>query len=208
MSRKATIISIVPFPISEFKPGIYPGFFEIAGSKNEVPEILVVGESVYHVELDENRTITVKCSPDDIAKSLVHDYVISCLAYTVEDSGSLPGIFWKPEELTLSEVTSKYAKDLEQAKRQQRNWFEKLVRLADDDWEKTRQHKFISDMQRYAAKSLKLERPWIISLNAVADTKKCPACQSFVSIEAIICSSCRCILDVKKYESLKFAEVK
>lgn len=207
----ATLVSIVPFPIAEFKPGIYPGFFQIpAARSSELPEILVVGESVYHVEIDENRTITVKCTPEDVAKSIVDDYIISNLAYTSKtetEDVAAPGVTWFPGKLNIGDIISKYSKALVELKEQQDRWFKKLIRIADDDWEKTRQHKFISDMQRFAAKSLNLERPWVISPKHESGSTKCLACQSLISVEAIICPSCKMIINMEKYKKLQFAEV-
>lgn len=208
---KSTIVSIVPFPITEFKPGIYPGNFEIKGSKNNIPEILVISDSIYHVEIDENRTITVKCPSEDIAKSIIEDYVISNIAFDREEDAA-PGIFWKAGVYDLGGVLGKLKEDLDIAKERQQRWFKKLVEMADDDWEKTRQHRSISDIQRYAAKWMNLERPWIIStiINTapVVETVKCIACQSSISKEAIVCPQCRCILNMEKYKTIQFSEVK
>lgn len=202
----ATLISIVPFKIQEFKPGIYPGFFELAPCKNNVPEILNIQDSVYHVEIDENRTITVKCQAEDIAKSLVSDYVVSNLQYSIE-ANAAPGFMWKPGKLSVNDVLMKFGDDLAALRVTQMNWFSRLVQLADDDWEKSRQHKFISDMQRFAAKALGLDKPWIITPQTIElRTEKCPACQTLVMPEAIVCSQCRCVLNFEKYEKLKFAE--
>ena len=203
----ATLISIVPFPIEEFKPGIYPGFFRLEASKNNIPEVLVISDSVYHVEIDENRTITVKCPSEDIAKSVVDDYVTSNLAYSIDEDAA-PGMFWKSGSLDLGTIMSKYSDDLKLANERQVRWFKKLVQIADDDWEKTRQHKFISDMQRYAAKALGLERPWIIVSDQDAGIIKCIACSSSISKDAIVCPQCKMILNAEKYKTLKFAEVK
>jgi|SRR6185503_15822316 len=205
---KSTLISIVPFPISEFKPGIYPGNFELKASKDNIPEVLVIGESVYHVELDENRTITVKCTSEDIAKSVVDDCIISTLAYSAEDE-AVPGFFWKPGEHSSRDIINKFAGELEYYIKTQTRWFSKLVQLADDDWEKSRQHKFISDIQRYAAKALGLERPWIIVTKVANEGQiKCPACQVSINSEAIVCQNCRCIINMDKYKTLQFIEVK
>src|SRR5438132_14196669 len=101
---------------------------------------------------------------------------------------------------------NRFSDDLEILWTQQKNWFIKLIKLADDDWEKTRQHKFISDMQRYAAKAVGLERPWIIKPMMLEDNKviKCLACQSPISPLAIVCPNCKFILDKEKFESLQF----
>lgn len=203
---QSTIVSLVPFPIAEYKPGIYPGFFEIPGAKNDVPELLVIGDSVYHVELDENRTITVKCTSEDIARSVVSDYLVSNLAYN-QEADAFPGLFWKPGAHDLASIIRNYPGDLELFRNRQLRWYRGLVELADDDWERTRQHKFISDIQRFAAKALKLERSWVVIPKVGEGYIKCPACSSSVPFDAIVCSSCRCILNKEKYDALKFAEM-
>ena len=204
---ESTIVSIVPFPIIETKPGIYPGNFRInAANSTSQPELLVIGDSKYHVELDENRTITVPCDSAKVAHSIVEDYIISNLAFDREKEAA-PGIFWKPGRHDLTSVTINFSSDLLQARENQQRWFTELVKIADDDWEKTRQHRAISDMQRYAAKSLGMDRPWIIVSKDVNKdiAKKCIACQSIVSIEAIVCPTCKCIIDPEKYKTLQFA---
>lgn len=203
---KSTLVSIVPFPIAEMKPGIYPGFFELPASRNNNPECLVIGDSKFFVEIDENRTITVWVPSDKLAQSVVNDYITSNLAYSQEKNAA-PGFFWVEGELTSEDIVKKFSTTLlEQAKRRQSNWFEELVKMADDDWEKTRQHKFISDMQRHAAKSMKLERPWLITPNIDSGLVACIACQSLISPNAIICPSCKMIINMEKYKQLQFAE--
>jgi len=202
----ATVISIVPFPIEEDKPGIYPGHFEIAAAQNEIPEVLVVGQSVYHIEVDEGRSVTVPCPPNEIARSIVDDYVISNLAISSDAS---PGIFWETGQFTSTEVITKLSEKLDKAKRMQFNWFRKLVEMADDDWEKTRQHKTISDMQRFAARTLNLNRPWLINIPIQpGKMNTCVACRSTIHPEAVICPNCKMILDIEKYKTMQFAEVK
>lgn len=207
---KSTVVSIVPFPILETKPGIYPGIFRIPASKNGIPEILVIGDSIYHVEVDENRTITVTSQSESIARSIVNDYVSSNLAFSLEDN-AFPGIFWIPGVSDLNSILVTYSERLEQARVSQNNWFTKLVQSADDDWEKTRQHKAISNMSRYAARALNLDRPWLINIPQaplVVESVKCVACDSSVSPVAIVCPNCKCILNMEKYKTLQFADIK
>ena len=206
----ATVISVVPFEIIENKPGIYPGTFTVPASKDEVPQVLNVGESIYFVETSEpGRSITVRCSPNEVARSIVEDYLSSNLAYSSELQAA-PGVFWVMGKFSQTEILTKFSKEIETAKKWQLNWFRRLVEMADDDWEKTRQHRTISDMQRFACKAMGLNRPWIIAQQetygqTIAQYSKCPACQSNVLKEAIVCSSCRCILNIDKYKSMKFA---
>jgi hypothetical protein len=202
----ATVVSIVPFPIREEKPGIYPGSFIIPASENDEVVLLVVGESIYHVEIDERRSITVKCSPNDIARAIVDDYAKSNLAYSVIKKAG-PGIFWLPGRYTVEQIENNHSDLLEAARMTQKNWFMELIQMADDDWEKTRQHKTISDTQRHAAKSLGMERPWLIKLQApTMSTVNCVACQTVISPEAVICPSCNCIIDKEKWEGLNFSK--
>lgn len=205
---KSTIVSVIPFPLIETKPGIYPGKFEIAAAKPNDFEILVIGNSVYHVEIDENRTITVPAVSEQIAESIIEDYVIAQIAFSREEDVA-PGIFWVPGENTKKDIITKFNEKLEYAKQRQIRWFRELVKIADDDWEKTRKHRAISDMQRYAAKSLELDRPWIIPISINDENSlmtKCVACRSIVSTDAIVCSNCKCILQPEKYKNLQFAE--
>jgi hypothetical protein len=207
----ATVISIVPFPIQEHKPGIYPGDFTIPASKLNEPVVLHLGESVYYVEVDENRSLPVHSSPREMARSLVEDYVTSNLAYNPGDNAG-PGVIWKDGMLSASDFKLKFPKELEELIQKQWNWFIKLVKMADDDYEKTRRHQSISDMQRYAAKALNLDKPWIISQPSEqsilqhSDTMRCAACQSFISKVAIICPQCKMIINEEKWKTLKFAQ--
>jgi hypothetical protein len=202
---QATIISVVPFPIKETKPGIYPGIFEIPAAKTERPEILLIGESIYHVEVDEGRRhLTVKCPPNDVARSVVDDYLISNLAYKEGYAG--PGIFWVPQAYSMHEVINELEEEINEARRVQKNWFIALVRMADDDWEKSRQHKTISDTQRYAAKSLGYKRDWIVEPKELERSLvNCRACQTTISPEAVVCPQCGCVMNIEAWEKLKFS---
>jgi hypothetical protein len=203
---KATIVSIVPFPIHETKPGIYPGTFKIDAAKNGKPEVLTVGESQFYVQIDAHRSIVVKCPPHDIAKAVVDDYVKSTLQYS-DEKNSAPGVFWVMGEYSTSRVVRELSKELDNLRKRQDNWFLALVRLADDDWEKTRQHKMISDTQRYAARSLGLKRPWLIDTPTnIQEMINCVVCQSSINALAIVCPSCKCILKPEQYGKFSFTD--
>ena len=191
----SSVISIVPFPIEEMKPGLYPGNFEIKSSIDNIPEILHVGESVYHVEVDAGRSITVTVPSHRIAESIVNDFLSSQLAVRsgeINECG--PGIFWKFGKYSMERILLECAGELESARQRQHKWFTRLVEMADDDWEKLRQHRAITDMQRKAAKFLSLERPWLVApitpINAVAlVSQDCPACGSIIRQGIILCPS-------------------
>lgn len=203
-----SVISIVPFEIDEYKPGLYPGHFEIPASENNFPQILHVGESVHYVEVDVARSIRVVNSPHVIAESIVEDYLSAQLAIKSGETDVGPGIFWKLGKYDISKIIKECQPELENAKLRQYNWFVRLVEMADDDWEKTRQHRAITDMQRKAAKILGLEKPWIVVPKAATQaivSQDCPACGSQIKQGVILCPNCRCIIDYDRYKETKFA---
>ena len=203
---KCSIVSIVPFPIEEYKPGLYPGNFIISPSLDGIPQILVIGTSVHHAETAIiDRSITITTPAHEMAKSIVDDYLDSQLAVNVKDRTCGPGIFWKVGVYNLARVYAECSKELEEAKMRQNNWFIRLVEMADDDWEKTRQHRTITDMQRQAARTLKLERAWIVEPAKSATMERCPACGVILMANVAICASCRYVVDPKKYATLQFA---
>lgn len=200
VSLKATIVSIVPFESPERKPGLYPGYFLIPASPDGEPQVLVIGNSVHNVYLDDVRgSLQIRTSSYEIAAAIVYDYCSSQLAV---DEGSKPGIFWVPGEVTAKEVKIKYPQELQQARDLQKHWFLALVRIADDDWARYHQHKSISDFQRFAAKSLNLEREWLL---VSMDTSQCPACKNAVPVGAVVCPNCKCVLDKEAHKDLVFA---
>lgn len=62
---------------------------------------------------------------------------------------------------------------------------------------------FITDLERRAARELKLEKPWVYDPKPQAD---CPACGEKIKPGVAVCRSCRAILDREK--AAKFGLVK
>jgi hypothetical protein len=101
----------------------------------------------------------------------------------------------------VADVTEK----IKEADARQILWFKNLVKMADDDWNKYRQHKTISDIQRYACGYLKLERPWLLDAEVVAALSECPSCFEKVNPRAVVCAHCQYILDPARHKSMQFA---
>ena len=197
---KCTVVSLLPFPLREVKPGMFPGEFQIPACLQDKPGILHVDRSRHDVYLDDKRgTIPIWTPSDEIARSLIYDYRTACLAI---DEDAVPGLFWVDGEKTLAALGRDHGKELNQYQKFQENWFERLVKLADDDWERLHKHTAISGLQRMAAKSLGLDRPWLIV--KPHEQTKCPACRSIVEREAIVCFACHCVLNVEEYKKLTF----
>lgn len=194
----STVVSVTPFTVKYEPPGIYPGVFEIPPAKDGDFEILHVnGDHVHYIYVGEGRSISVKLDPNDIAAAIVRDFCMPQLAYDVD---SHPGLFWVSENLTKLDVESKYKTRLQEVREKQTRWFKKLVMLADDDWAKNHQHKSISDLQRFAAKSLKLNRDWIATIET--NLIQCPFCTKEVPNNAIKCPNCLEIVKPEEYKKL------
>jgi hypothetical protein len=84
----------------------------------------------------------------------------------------------------------------------QKLWYIKLVKMADDSWQKFKLHQMITDQQVHAAKALKLKKAWLYTNE---DMRDCPGCGSQVLPYIAICPNCRAILDEKAAADLKFA---
>lgn len=201
---QCTIVSLVPFELKEFKPGLFPAQYVIPAAKADDFEILVVDDAIHYVYVDMDRgNIKLKASANEIAKAVVDDFVRGCLAV---DEDAIPGLFWIEGAKDKKRITIEHVMELGAARRRQINWFKRLTEMADDDWERTRQHKAISDLQRYAAKYLKLQRPWLIDLTAnMASSAVCPSCQMTIHPEVVVCPHCRLILRPEQYKKLSFA---
>lgn len=185
----ATVISICPFPISEFKPGLFPNTYNLDAVKPGDIGILNIPDTVYYKHRIPvvGNVITVPVPATQLAESIVADRMTGQLLYS---ETSKPGLFWVKGTYNKTEVRVKFAAELAVANLLQKQWFADLVKLADDDWNEHHQHKYISDLQRHAAKDLNLERDWLVSVITDVD-KKCIACYSNMHINAAICPTCK-----------------
>jgi len=202
-----TLVSIVPFLISEFKPGIYPGRFVIPPCINTaVPCILEVGPSVHFIQQfsggeEEMTPIVVKDIAKDIAAAILSDYFNAQMDV---DGDCRPGLTAVNGRVRPEEFVVKYkAKHLKLIS-DQNAWFGKLVRRADNDWNRYKNHLVVSDNQRFAARALGLEKEWLTPL-ATEIPIKCPSCMQNCDPRAVVCSFCRCILKPEEYKKLNFA---
>lgn len=198
-----TIVSLVPVPIREEKPGLYPSRFEIPPCEGPIPQLLHLPEAYYFVYLDEKRpSLRISVPPSQLAASFVTDYCEAQLGIT-DEAG--PGIFALEGKLSLTEVFMK-KEQLKEARERQTRWFTNICRIADDDWNKFHQHNVISNFQRVAANYLgwdSSQHEWMTPPKT--QTSACPACTTKVPSGAIVCASCRCILDAEAYKKLTFA---
>jgi hypothetical protein len=206
----STVISLVPFPIDEVKPGLIPGQFHIDASDGKTPVCLSIGDSFFYVYIDAERgNLRVPAPSYQVAKSICFDYLGAQIEAREECH---PALFWKQGRWTPERALKELSEEIEYFSRVQHTWFEELVKRADDDWEKTRAHYAISDIQRHALRVIDpanyQRRPWVIARpeeNKITTTL-CPTCGSDVPSMAVVCKYCRFILKPDQYNASLFQQ--
>lgn len=203
-TRNCTVVSILPYPLKEPKPGIIPGYYQVPRSKDGKPSVLPVGEAIHWLEspfggIPPPPPIKMTHSSIEVARSIVNDLVEAQLGL---DSDAGPGLFWVEGHFKAKQIEDNFPEKLQEAEHRQMRWFATLVRIADDDWARYHQHRFVSDLQRYAAKSMGLDREWLST--ALSEVQiQCPLCKEFVRNDAIIHSACGFVLKMDEYKRMK-----
>lgn len=201
-----TVVSLVPFAISESKPGLIPRLFKIPASDGKEPQVLVVKDARHNVYIDETRgSLSVRDAADEVARSIVEDFIAGQLAIS---DGVHPALFYAIGEWNSKDIREKFSDDFNEAMIAQRRWFIEICKIADNDWNRYHQHNVISDFQRKAGELLgyiKEEHEWIAPSLIMASIR-CPACNASVASGIVICTNCRCILDSERYKKLEFAK--
>lgn len=199
---KATIVSIVPIKIRIPTPHINPSIYEIPAAKIGEIQVLVLSEATYPIYMGEGRSMTNRELAVTVADQITKQYVGAQLGLG-EDCQ--PGIFHVVGNYTPAEIPKAFPELLENATRQQRNWFAKLVNEGDDCWNRFHKSAAISDLQRKACTWLGIKREWNVDVAAVRQS--CPACKGDLPDGAIVCMSCRTIINAKAYKDLGLSPV-
>lgn len=201
----STVISILPFsPPLETKPGLSPGSFKIPSGSVEKPGILEIPTCYYGIYQLDWKSIRVPEPSTVVANSVVRDYIAAqpCISYgDNETPPALPGLCWKEGKFNQRAVAEEFVEDLMQLATLQRQWFQNLVDMADDDFARFPVKRTISRLQRHAATALSLKRDWLTEIVM----KNCPGCAQPVSQVAAICPFCRTIIDEERAAKLKRA---
>ena len=122
--------------------------------------------------------ITAQEIAEDIAREINSD----------SGEGSYHGVFVAAgPEPTKSE--------LEEARRRLEEFHRRLVAAADLEWERSHNPMFITDLERRAARELKLDKPWLYDPKPATE---CPACAEYIKPGVAVCKSCGAILDRAK----------
>lgn len=134
------------------------------------------------MDLGDKRTMEFAISAREIAEDIAREI------NNDSGEGSYHGVFVaagpEPTEAELSDARSK----LEEFQR-------RLVATADLEWERSHNPMFITDLERRAARELKLDKPWLYDPKPLAE---CPACAEKIKPGVAVCRSCGAILDREK----------
>jgi len=202
----STVISLLPIPLRENKPGLLPPAYELPAVENPLEEIttLLVARARFPVYIDEHRPSIIVPEPSDrVAEAICRDYRVS-VAY-VEPGIAEPGLFWLKDQHESKDILS--GKDaiawseLQRYRKMQLQWFKALVSEADEYWSKIRSRRTISDLQRKACKFLGLSREWNLDTEVAESMSVCKFCFAQVHPNAIVCHACRGILNMERYKS-------
>jgi hypothetical protein len=201
----STVISILPIPLDETKPGLIPANYKLAAVRDPASEIqtLLVARARFPVYIDENRPAIIVPEPSDrVAEAICRDYKVAMSH--VEWNVAEPGLFWLKDDRKPADILSGADKDglkeLERYRKMQIAWFKRLVEEADDYWGKIRSRRAISDLQRKAADFLNLKREWNIDSEVTESMSVCRYCFAQIHPNAIVCPSCRGVLDPARYK--------
>jgi len=134
------------------------------------------------MDLGDKRTMEFPISAREIAEDIAREI------NSDSGEGSYHGVFVaagsEPTQIELAE-----------ARRKLDEFHRRLVAAADLEWERSHNPMFITDLERRAARELKLEKPWLYDPKPATE---CPACAERIKPGVAVCKACGAILDKEK----------
>jgi len=195
---KATIVSLLPYPLVEHIQGYIPSDFLIPAATETEPGILVIDDAYYMEYFGEDKgSRRFAVAGPDVAKDLVEAYNRNALA--VQLPMQQPGLFYLSGEPDLDDIIDEPL--YEQYRDSQNQWFKALLELGDDMWQKYHTHLAVPDICRKAATALSADREWNLQVKGLVQSR-CPFCMSFVSSLAAICANCKHVVNKELYDTL------
>ena len=203
---ESTIVSIVPVEIVVNKSGaVYPGNWVIPQADDLKPKTLIIRDGWTRIYLGVERGyFKTPILSAELAQSVVNDYVRSCIGF---GDNCQPGIFSVSDKV-ITNPEKECAEQLNIARVQQNNWYDKLIMDADNDWSRSgHSHRTISDLQRLIARKRRLDKEWLHTNpnDTPSGMIKCPACQSDIESKSIVCKHCHLVLKPEEHKKLVFA---
>src|SRR5262245_12453828 len=147
-----TVVSLLPYPLCEEKPGLVPSTFKIPYTAPGDFTLFNVERCTHDVYLDSNRPRLIVPDPSDlVAKSIAYYHKTAMVCY--EAGIAEPGISWVLGEYLNDapgkrEFMAEHQEMMVELIALQTEWYKRLLQMADDDWATYRKHKFITGLQR------------------------------------------------------------
>lgn len=208
----ATLVSVCPFALRESKPTLTPFVFELEAAQPGDISILVIDKvwADRYIQAPSGEGVNERFLEDSmsVAQAIIRDFAQAQLV-GIHNSDCQPGLFAVEGAQTKDKIKNEFKVELRKAHAQHKKFCLELVKLADDDWQKYRQHRMITDRQREAAKYLNLQRDWLLDPDDVNNIK-CPFCRSFIPAESLVCNNCSQVVDqvgFDKAKNIKIAEM-
>ena len=134
------------------------------------------------MDLGDRRTMDVRVSAREVAEDLAREINGD------SGEGSFHGVF-------VAAGPEPTANELGEARKKLDAFHRKLVETADLEWERSHNPMFITDLERRAARELKLDKPWVYDPKPQGE---CPACGEKIKHGVAVCRTCGAILDQEK----------
>lgn len=206
---QSTIVSMIHQDLREEKPGLVPNVFTVKGGTMEQPSVTHIKAAKHFVYLDGDRgSLPVRDASYEIARSIVEDYSSSQLGVS---EGVFPGLCWFPGKLTLDAIKAnkEYARILETVRIAHMRWMNELIRMADNDFAKYKQHNVVSGFQRKIAEIMRCDvqkHPWMNTDNSL-ESDTCGGCGMSIRQGLVIHGGpggCGFIIDRARYNPADF----
>jgi len=207
---KATVVSFIQRPIVQPVPACMPAEYVVPAALSlDEPGVLVIEDAEgykyigYDVGLGVKDGVIKNLIPAlDIARGIAVTH-ISAQIFTEYSTRCIPGIFAIEGEWTSEQVRDVFTALYTEHRENQVRYYEKLIAEGDDIWTRFRQHRFIADSQREAARIMGQKREWANRANAIKID--CPGCGEFVDPTKAVCRHCGCIINEEVYTTLRFS---
>jgi hypothetical protein len=134
------------------------------------------------IDLGDKRIMEIRITAREVAEDIAREINGD------SGEGSFHGVFVAAGEMPTEG-------ELADARRRLEEFHRRLVAAADLEWERTHNPMFITDLERRAARQLRLEKPWLYDSKPLAE---CPVCAEKIKHGVAVCRSCGAILDREK----------
>ncbi len=197
----ATLISFLPYELNSSnnsKPGLIPSYIYVPAAERDDFVTIPVSDHMNWVYLLDGKSISRMISGIEVASAIAYDHINASYGVT---ANAFPGIKSVPGNHTKEKIKEMFPEELKALLETQRRWFGELVKLADDVWNDPAakgKHRSISDLQRYAAKYLGLNREWLTAVQT--NLVPCFACGWNIPDTALVCQNCKTIVKPEEYK--------